>query len=247
MLGWARSIASPPMDITLYGIRLSHPVLSAKLMLERKGVPFSEKTLIGGLHPPMLALNGFKPETVPPLRLGDRKVQGTLAISRALDEVLPDRPTLFPTDAAARADVEAAERWGEGELQPVPRRIIRRALCDSFALRAWFADVASPFPAPRITAIPLTVAAQVFARQAGATKAQVETDRAQLDALLTRVYELLSAGVIGGDEVTAADCQIAPSVAMLHGFDGLRDEVERHAPAAEWALRLVPDYPRVPA
>lgn len=234
------------MDITLYGIPLSHPVISVKLMLERKGVPYEEKMLIGGLHPPMLALNGFKPKTVPAVKLGDRKVQGTLAISRAVDEAI-DGPPLFPSDPAARADVEAAETWGEAELQPVPRRMIRRALCDSYALRAWFADVASPFPAPRVTAVPLTVAAQVFARQVGASKPQVEADRAQLDALLTRVDELIAEGVIGGEERNAADCQIAPSVAMLHGFDGLRDQVERHEAATEWALRLVPDYPRIPA
>ena len=96
--------------------------MAGRLMLEHKGIAYHRVDLIPGLHKPILRVLGFKDTTVPALRIDGRRIQSTLRISRALDELCPD-PPLFLEDEAARAAVEEAERWGERQLQPVSRRL----------------------------------------------------------------------------------------------------------------------------
>src|SRR5687768_9807511 len=132
MLGRGAAAAAPPrcwvrvagMRATLYALALSHPSQAARLMLERKGIEHRVKHLFPGGHPAQLRLAGFRRGTVPAMKLDGRKIQGSLGISRALDEVQAE-PRLFPVDAAHRRAVEEAEAWGESELQPVPRRMFR--------------------------------------------------------------------------------------------------------------------------
>src|SRR5438270_3708640 len=110
------------MRATIYVVPGSHPSMAGRLMLEHKGIAYHRVDLIPGLHKPILRAFGFRDTTVPALRIDGRRIQGTLRISKALDELCPD-PPLFPADPSARAAVEEAERWGEGQLQPVPRRL----------------------------------------------------------------------------------------------------------------------------
>ncbi|MCW3017394.1 MAG: Glutathione S-transferase domain protein, partial [Solirubrobacterales bacterium] len=234
------------MHAKLYGIPMSHPVITARLALTQKGVPFDERTLLAGAHPLQLAAAGFRPTTVPALRLGDQRVQGSLAITRALDAAIPD-PPLFPRDPAARAAVEAAEAWGERELQPLPRRLIRRTLVISASQRRWFAETTMPLPAPGAVAVALAPVARIFARRVGSDAQSTRADLAGLEARLDHVDALLAAGTIGGEQLNAADCQIAPSVRMLLAFADLREQVEQHAMTAGWARSVVPDYPAIPA
>jgi len=235
------------MDATLYGIPMSHPVVSARLMLAHKGVTVTEKVLLAGLHPAMLAASGFRPTTVPAVRFADgRKVQGSLAIATHLEREV-EGPSLYPADPEAREAVEEAELWGERVLQPVPRRTIRRCMASSYALRVWFAREATPFPAPRATGVLLTPTVHVFARQVGATRAQQARDEVDLDGLLDHVDQLLGAGVLGGPTLTAADFQIAPSIRFLGAFAHLRDRVRAHAPAWQLAERVAPAYPDIPS
>src|SRR6202043_2675536 len=109
----------PPMpdrQIRLYGIPLSHPVLAVRGMLDRKGLPYRYVQLLGGVHPPSLWALGFRNATVPAMKLPDgRRVQGSLAIAQALEQVAPE-PSLYPTDPAARQTAQHAERWGESVL-----------------------------------------------------------------------------------------------------------------------------------
>ena len=91
-----------------------------------------------GLHPVLVRLAGFRGHTVPVLKIDGKRVETSLAIARELERIKPD-PPLYPADAEARARVEDAERWGEAELQPVPRRIIRWALTEQRPAREWMA------------------------------------------------------------------------------------------------------------
>src|SRR5205085_6424699 len=113
--------------IRLYVIPASHPSVAAELMLQRKGIDFKRRDLITSMHIPILKAMGFPGRTVPALKADGRKVQGSRAIARFLDELKPE-PPLFPADSAKRDAVEEAERWGDEELQPVPRRIAWVAL-----------------------------------------------------------------------------------------------------------------------
>jgi glutathione S-transferase len=236
----------PENQLRLYGIPLSHPVIAVRGMLERKGVPYRYVELLAGAHPPSLWALGFRRVTVPAMKLPDgRRVQGSLAIPRALEQVAPD-PPLYPRDAATRARAQDAERWGEAMLQPVPRRFIRWGLQHRLAAREWYADVGTPLPAPRVAAVALTPLAAVFAWQVGASNERVRRDLAELPRLLDEVDRLLGAGVIGGEEPGAADFQIAASVRLLLAMEDVGRLVAGRS-AEAFARRLFPEQVEVPA
>jgi glutathione S-transferase len=232
--------------IRLYGIALSHPVLGVQGMLERKGLTYRYVELLGGAHPLALLALGFARATVPAMRLPDGlRVQGSLAIAKALEELVPT-PSLYPSEPAARAGAQEAERWGEAVLQPVPRRLIRWGLRHHLSQRRWFADVASPLPAPALMGVLLTPVVPVFVRQAGASNERVRQDLADLPGLLDKVDSLLQSGVIGGKDLGAADFQIASSVRVLSAMGDIGRLVAGR-PAESFAARVVPAYPEVPA
>jgi glutathione S-transferase len=238
-------MAMAERPIRLYGIRLSHPVLAVRGMLDRKGLPYRYVQLLGGMHPPSLLALGFRGVTVPAMKLpGGRRVQGSLGIAQALEDLAPN-PSLYPADSTARRAAEEAERWGETVLQPVPRRLIRWGLSHHLSQRRWFADVATPLPAPRVNAILLSPLAPVFARQVGASDQRVRRDLNGLPGLLDEVDRLLAEGVIGGKELGAADFQIGASVRMLLAFQDA-GRVVAGRPAEAFARRVVPDYPEIP-
>jgi glutathione S-transferase len=116
--------------IRLYIIPGSNPSVAAELMLERKGIDYRRRDLIPAVHIAIVRALGFPGRTVPALKSDGRRVQGSRAIARFLDELKPE-PSLFPAEPARRAAVEKAERWGDEELQSVPRRLAW------FALRRW--------------------------------------------------------------------------------------------------------------
>jgi glutathione S-transferase len=215
-------------------------------MLAFKGLPYQYVELLAGGHPPLLWMRGFRGATVPAMKLADgRRVQGSLRIAQALELIAPS-PSLYPSQPAARAAVGDAERWGESTLQPIPRRLIRWGLRRHLRQRQWFADVASPLPTPDLAGVLFTPIVPVFARIAGANAAQVRHDLDQLPDLLDEVDRMIAQGVIGGDQLNAADFQIGPSIRMLLAMTDLSDLVA-HRPAATLACRVVPDCPPIPS
>jgi glutathione S-transferase len=214
-------------------------------MLGHKSLSYRYVELLAGGHPPLLWALGFRGATVPAIKLPDgRHIQGSLAITQALEQIAPS-PSLYPTQPAARAAVIDAERWGEAVLQPIPRRLIRWGLRRHLRQRQWFADVASPLPAPGLAGVLLTPIVPVFARIAGANAAHVRHDLGRLPDLLDEVDRLIAQGVIGGDHLNAADFQIAPSIRMLLAMTDIA-HLSADRPAATLARRVVTDYPDIP-
>jgi glutathione S-transferase len=226
------------MGIKLYGTKPSPPSHSVRLELEAKGLDFKPIWLLPGLHPALLRTRGFRGGTVPAIKLDGRKVQESRAISRALDEVQPE-PPLFPADPQKRLEVEEAERWGDETLQDVPRRIIRWLSVHRPETRTMIAkDIGVPFP---------RFAAWINAPTARHMANKVDSDEeignavAAVPEVLDHVDELIAKGVIGGDPPNAADFQIATSVRALLTVRDL-DGVTAGRPAAELAMRLVPEF-----
>jgi len=224
----------------LYVIPLSHSALAAKLMLEHKGVRHRTVRLVSGLHPIWLRLVGFPRGTVPALRVGGERVQGSLAISRFLERIAPE-PPLFPSDLALRAEVERAEAWGERELQGVPRRLLRWALVRDPALRRMLAQ-ANRLPLPGAMALVMKPLAAHFAKRSGADDQTVRRDIAELPGLLDRVDALVVSGVVGARAPNAAAFQIGPSVRLLMNFTRL-EPLFAGRPSARFARELLPEYP----
>jgi glutathione S-transferase len=134
------------MGIKLYGTKPSPPAHSVRLMLEAKGLDYKPIWLLPGLHPALLRTRGFRGGTVPAIKIDGRKVQRSLAIARALDQLQPD-PPLLPADPEKRREVEEAERWADEVLQDVPRRIVRWMSVHRPETRVMIArEIGVPFP-----------------------------------------------------------------------------------------------------
>ena len=226
------------MRATLYSLSLSHPGQAAHLMLERKGIAHRVVDLLPGVHPALVMARGFRGGTVPALKIDGRRIQGSLAISRALDEIQPD-PPLFPRDPKLRAAVEEAEAWGERELQSAPRKVFRWSAGHARATRRWVAEQEG-LPAPGVLAELNVPVARVLARVAGADEHGVRAMLAALPGMLDHVDELIASGVIAGPEPNAADFQILTSVRSLLALDDLRGFVAGR-PCEAPARALWPD------
>jgi glutathione S-transferase len=209
-------------------------------MLEHKGLPYQRRDLITAMHIPIVKALGFPGRTVPALNADGRKVQGTRAISRFLDELKPE-PPLFPADPEQRRAVEDAERWGDEQLQSVPRRLAWYALGrDRSSIREFLEGYKLGLP----TSVAVATAAPIIWAEQKINKASagaVQADLARLPELLDHVDALVADGVIGGEQPNAADYQIAPSVRLLMALDQLRPLIEGR-PAGDLALKLVPAF-----
>ena len=228
------------MAVKLYVIPGSHPSKAAELMLEYKGIPFKRVDLVTAMHRPSLKLLGFRAKTVPAMKADGRKFQGTREISRALDELKPE-PSLVPSGA-----VREAERWGDQELQPIPRRLAwwallhlsgkERTQAARLSLQGY--RVGLPIGVAARTVLPI---AKVSARYNNSTDDAVRADLAAVPDRIDRVDAFLAEGVIGAEQPNAADFQIATSVRLLLAYEDLKPYVEGRS-AADHARRIVPDY-----
>jgi glutathione S-transferase len=174
--------------------------------------------------------------TVPALKVGKRRIQGSRQIARALDELVP-QPPLFPADPERRRAVIEAERAGE-QLQEDVRRIF------------WCAAQRDPevyrsvLRHPSALVRPVQAAARRFVTRlasAGhrATDFTGEEALAALPGRLDQIDAWIEEGLLGGAELNAADVQIAPNVAALLAFEDLAPFVEGR-PAARLAERVAP-------
>jgi glutathione S-transferase len=226
------------MGIKLYGTLPSPPSHTTRLMLESKGLDHKTIWLLPGLHPALLRTRGFRGGTVPAIKIDGRRLQQSRAISRALDELKAD-PPLFPPDPEQRLEVEEAERWGDEVLQDVPRRIVRWLSVHRPETRVMIAREIG-IPLPRFAAWVNAPTARRMANKVDSDE-EIQNAIAQVPEVLDHVDELLSRGVIGGEQPNAADFQIATSVRALLTLQDLRPAWEGR-PATAWAMRLVPEF-----
>ena len=227
------------MDATLYSMPISHPSRAAGLMVRHKGIEPRMVNLPPGSQQVLMRAFGFRHGTVPGLKIDGRRVQGSLQISRALEDAVPE-PPLFPADPEARLAVEEAERWGDTVYQPVPRRIFRWAVTSDGDLREELARQ-TKVPAPGIARYAFWPVSQIYVRFEGGGEAAARADAAALPRHVDHVDALLEAGVIGGADLNAADFQIGTTTRVLLNFAQLRPLIEGR-PAAEHAMRIAPDF-----
>jgi len=231
----------------LYTIPGSHPGMAARLMLAHKRISYRRKDLFPVLSKVIVRAAGFPGRTVPALTIDGEKVQGSREIARALDRLQPD-PPLFPSDPGKRAAVEEAERFGDEELQHPIRQIIWWAFRkDKSPLTSYSegAKLGVPIPLAVKTAGPIVALAAHFNES---TDENVRADLEALGGLLTRVDEMIAAGTLNGEQLTAADFQIAPTLKLAMTMQDLRPLIESR-PAGDLVRRVDPkiagDFPPV--
>ena len=244
----------------LYVIPGSHACRSAMLMLEHKRVPYRRVEFVTLMHPVAARLRGFdaggqtrtaggkrplglrmgdRMGTVPGLAAGKERISTNYAIARFLDERHPD-PPLFPADPARRAAVEEAERWANGPLQMAARRIPGAAIARdpvTFGRSAGDGRLGHLLYKRELTrrlVIPRIIGS-VFATSGNPERDPVD----ELPALLDRVDAWIAEGVLGGEELNAADFMVAPSLALILYRPDVMPMFEGR-PALELVDRLLP-------
>jgi glutathione S-transferase len=248
----------------LYVISGSHACRAAMLMLERKQIAYRLVRLPTGMHPLAVRLLGFPGHkqpirsvagrtgrslavldrlgTVPALRYGSHRVQTNRRIARFLDSVR-SAPPLFPSDEMRRQAVEEAEAWGDEVFQMAARRLgLTGALHGLDNLRdrgnsGRLGALLSPNERVRLLATK-GVTATAFKANARGEHQLV----AELPSLLDRIDLWIGAGVLGGEELNAADCMIAPSIALIAYRLDLRPQIEAR-PAGAYVERVLPEPP----
>jgi glutathione S-transferase len=206
------------------------------LMLEHKGLSWKPVELRAGFQMPAMRLLGFPGRTVPALKLNGTRVQTNRAIARFLDEMEPD-PPLLPDHRLTY--IEEAERFADEILQPLARRLVLAAGRRDLGRLAGHGD------SGRLGAIlyrgrgPRRRIMRIATRYFGISDSTEALDLAALPRVLGQVDRLIDDGILDGDQPNAADCQIAPSVALLAYRLDIQATVEA---SAAWRLveRLMP-------
>jgi glutathione S-transferase len=231
------------MKVKLYGIPGSPPVMSAQLMLEYKGIPYKRRDLFPVVHRPIIRrVLRFPGNRVPAMKIDGRRVQGSRDIPRELDRLQPD-PLLVPTDPDKRAAVEEAEIWGD-PFQQIPRTIVWWALRNQPSAKAGLLEHARlgvPLP-PRVLAKTSRPIVWQAGRLNDSSDEGVRKKIDEIPAALDRIDGWIADGVLNGEQLNAADFEIAPTVRLLMAFADFEPVIDAR-PAGAFARRVVPKAP----
>jgi glutathione S-transferase len=231
-----------PVEARLYTIPGSHPGVAAQRMLDHKGIEFKRTDLMPIVSKGVLRAVGFPGNTVPAMKIDGKRTQGSRQIARELEMLRPE-PPLFPADPELRAAVEEAERFGDEELQHPVRQIIWWALRRDMSPLVSFSEGAKlGIPINSVTVKSSAPLVLLAAKANEATEINVRRDLARFGELLDRVDAEIAAGTIDGEQLNAADFQIAASVRLATTMVDLRPHIDAR-PAGKHARRVVPEFP----
>ena len=221
------------MNVRLYTIPGSHPGVAVQAMMKAKGIPFKRTDLFPVMQKVVVRVQGFPKQTVPAMKVDGRRIQGSREITRELDRIRPE-PPLFPEDPEKRSAVEEAERFGDEELQHPIRQMIWWTLRkDKAPLRSFTEGAKLGIP----TGLAVATAAPILAltvRYNEATDENVRRGLAELPGFLDRIDAWIEAGVLDGEQLFAADYQIAPSLRLAMTMQDLRPIIDAR-PAGRFA------------
>jgi glutathione S-transferase len=221
--------------VKLYVVNGSHPCAAVQRAMELKGIDYKIVEFPPPMHAPIMRMR-FGTRTVPAIRFDGQKLSGSRSIMRKLDELVPD-PPMLPADAAARARVEEAERWGDEVFQPIGRRVIWPAMQrNPKAAPSYTAGSKIPLPGFMVT-MSMPLIARVERRMNKASEDALQADLQALPGYADRIDAWIADGTMGADPPNAADLQIFPTVALLMTIEDVRpifegrpvgDHAQRH-------------------
>jgi glutathione S-transferase len=227
--------------LTLHALPPSHPCMTVAAALRLKGLEFERVDLVPGAHTEeMQKLYGEGHSTVPGLMIDDEPVHGSRPILARLEAIAP-QPPLFPEPIAEA--VREAERWGDEELQDLGRRLPFGALRFRPEAMGSFGGGTALDPAGVDFALGYVSQAWKYHR---ISAVRLADDLAGLPAKLDHVDALAQEGIVGGQTPTAADLQIAATLAVLLTVGDLRPLLEDRAAeriARTWFPEVAGDIP----
>ncbi len=221
--------SQPPL--VLHVIPFSHPCLAVSAALDRLGHEYETVEWVTGRQAEEVEkVYGEGRRTVPGLLVDDEPVHGTASIFARLDALSPDAG-LYP---AASADaIRAAEIGIAEDLQTTARVLVFGAMHFRPESMGTFAGVAQLDPPGVDFAIKSMRAAW---RYLDLSAERVYATLQKLPAQLEAVDALRDAGVIGGEQPTAADFQLGSSMHLLVQIGDVRPLIEERPAAKLLAL-----------
>jgi glutathione S-transferase len=194
-------------EIVLHVLPPSHPCMTVTAALRMKGLEHERVELMAGSHvEAMREIYGEENHTVPGMLVDGQLVHGSGAILERLDRLQPE-PLLYTSD-----EVREAERWGDGELQDLGRRLPWGAMHFRPESMGTFGGAGPLDGAGTDFAIGYVRASWKYHR---ISAARLQEDLAGLPELLAHIEQLGADGVIGGEAANAADLQIGATVRVL--------------------------------
>jgi glutathione S-transferase len=231
----------PVPELTLHVLPPSHPCMTVEAALRFKGLHYEKVSLTPGEHvEEMQRLYGEGHSTVPGLLVDGEPVHGSRPILTRLEHLAPD-PTLYPDEIADA--VSEAERWGDVELQDLGRRLPWGAMHFRPEAMGTFGG-AGPLDGPGTDfAIRYVHGSWRYHK---ITAARLYDDLAGLPAKLAHIDALVTEGVIGGEQPTAADLQIGATLRVLLTVGDLQPLIDGRpleAVARRWFPECLGDIP----
>jgi glutathione S-transferase len=226
-------------EIVLHVLPPSHPCMTVTAALRMKGLEHERVELRAGPHvEAMREIYGEDNHTVPGMLVDGQPVHGSGAILERLDRLSPE-PLLYTS-----GQVREAERWGDGELQDLGRRLPWGAMHFRPEAMGTFGGAGPLDGAGTDFAIGYIRASWKYHR---ISAARLQEDLAGLPALLAHIEQLGANGVIGGEAANAADLQIGATLRVLLTIGDLQPLL-RDGVGEGIAMSLFPEYPgEVPA
>jgi len=220
-------------ELVLHAVAPSHPCMAVTAALRLKGLEHERVELAPPHAEAMREIYGESNHTVPGMLVDGEPVHGSGPIMERLDQLVHE-PLLYTSE-----EVRAAERWGDGLLQDLGRRLPWGALHFRPEAMGTFGG-AGPLDGPGTDfAISYIHACWRYHR---VSAARLQEDLAALPALLDHVEQLAGDGVIGGDRPNAADLQIGATLRVLLNVGDLRPLL-RGGAGERIARSVFPEYP----
>lgn len=195
---------------TLWHIELSHYNEKARWALDHKGVPYTLRAPMPGLHGPRaLYETRGKQRRLPVLELEGRTIGDSTAIIAALEQHTPT-PALYPSDPGERARALELEDYFDEELGPEIRRFgWHHLLADPDAAAEAVFRGQSPLRA-RVMRTTFGVARLSVKRDYGIDADSDESARRAVLAVMDRLEAELGGGdYLVGDSFSVADLTAA--------------------------------------
>jgi glutathione S-transferase len=194
-------------ELTLHVLPPSHPCMTVTAALQLKGLEYERVELAPGAHvEKMREIYGEEHHTVPGMLVDGEPVHGSGPILARLDQLVSE-PLLYSSE-----EVREAERWADGELQDLGRRLPWGALHFRPEAMGTFGGAGALDGAGTDFAIGYIRASWKYHR---VSAARLQQDLTGLPQLLAHVEQLGADGVIGGEQPNAADLQIGATMRVL--------------------------------
>ncbi len=240
-------------DMRLYQFPISHYCEKVRFALDYKGIDYSTRNLLPGLHRLTTTRIG-KGSSVPVLSHHGVAIQGSAAIITYLDENFPQQP-LTPSDPSLRAEALAWERWLDADVGPAVRRYCYHTLLDHRALTTGFFTSDGPWWGRPYLMLSYKSLAKTMREFMDINEASAGHSLTRIQGFLERLNgEYAARKFLVGHSFSRADLAAAALFAPMfqppqYGLEWpaqmpqpLRGVADKMMPELEWAQRMYQDY-----